>query len=166
MLDFEFVLALLSRWLHILAAITAVGGTIFARAVVFPALAPLPEEERTRLHAALRVRWAMLVKAAIGFLLVSGLYNFMITVSQYRVPSWYHMVFGIKFLLALAIFAIASLLIGKSPAAQAVRSRAPFWLNLNIALAVAVVCLSGVLRTAEKTPKPAAGTPAEAAEET
>ncbi len=27
------------------------------------------------------------------------------------------------------------------------------WLNLNIVLAVLVVCLSGVLRTADKTPK-------------
>jgi len=157
--DLEFVLALVSRWLHILAAITAVGGTIFARAVVFPALAPLPDDERARLHAALRERWATIVKAAIGFLLVSGLYNFMMTVTQYKVPPWYHMVFGVKFLLALSIFAIASLLIGKSPASQAVRARAPLWLNLNIALAIAVVCLSGVLRTAEKTPKPPAGEP-------
>ena len=28
--------AIISRWAHILAAITAVGGTIFARAVVVP----------------------------------------------------------------------------------------------------------------------------------
>jgi uncharacterized membrane protein len=151
--DMEFALGLIFRWLHILAAITAVGGTIFARVVVFPTLASLPDGERTQLHTALRQRWSTLVKAAIGFLLVSGLYNFLLTVSQYQVPSWYHMVFGVKFLLALAIFAIASLLIGKSPAAQAVRARAPLWLNVNIVLAVAVVCLSGVLRTAEKTPK-------------
>lgn len=154
--DLEFLLALVSRWLHILAAITAVGGTIFARAVVFPTLAPLPDEERARLHAALRERWATIVKAAIGFLLVSGFYNFITTVTQYQVPPWYHMVFGVKFLLAMAIFAIASLLIGKSPAAQAVRARAPLWLNVNIVLAVVVVCLSGVLRSAEKTPKPPA----------
>ena len=165
MLDFEFVLALVSRWLHILAAIVAVGGTIFARTVVFPVLSSLPDDERSRLHTAFRERWATILKAAIGFLLVSGLYNFLITVSQYRVPSWYHMVFGMKFLLAMAIFAIASLLIGKSPAAQAVRARAPLWLNLNIVLAIAVVCLSGVLRTAEKTPKlPAADSPEAAAE--
>ncbi len=154
-MDFEFLLALMSRWLHILAAITAVGGTVFARAVVFPTLRSLPENERSQLHAALRERWATILKAAIGFLLFSGLYNFMLTVSEYRVPPWYHMLFGIKFLLAMAIFAIASLLIGKSPAAHAVRSRATLWLNVNIVLAVVVVCLSGVLRTAEKTPKEA-----------
>jgi hypothetical protein len=77
----------------------------------------------------------------------------MLTISQYRVPRWYHMVFGVKFLLALTIFAIASLLVGKTPAAEALRKNAKAWLNLNIVLAVLVVCLSGVLRTADKTPK-------------
>src|SRR5690606_8931127 len=107
-------------------------------------------------------RWSKIVAGAIGFLLVSGLYNFMLTVTQFRVPSWYHMVFGIKFLAALAIFAIASVLVGKTPAAEALRKNARLWLNVNIALAVLVVCLSGVLRTAEKTPKSDEGKPAPA----
>lgn len=159
--DLQFILVLVFRWLHILAAITAVGGSIFARFVVFPALDPLPADERSKLHAVMRGYWGKIVAAAIGFLLVSGLYNFMITVSQFRVPSWYHMVFGVKFLLAMAIFAIASLLVGRSPAAEALRKNARLWLNLNIALAVLVVCLSGLLRTAVKTPKePIAAAPA------
>ena len=45
-----------------------------------------------------------------------------------------------------------------APAAVALRRNAKAWLNLNIALAVLVVCLSGVLRTADKVPK--AGGPA------
>jgi len=149
-MDLQFVLALVFRWLHILAAITAVGGSIFARFVVFPSLDPLPADQRAALHAVMRGRWAKIVAAAIGFLLISGLYNFMITISQFRVPPWYHMVFGIKFLLALTIFGIASLLVGKSPAADAIRKNARLWLNLNIALAVLVVCLSGVLRPNER----------------
>ncbi len=152
-MDFQFVLGLVFRWLHILAAITAVGGSIFARFVVFPSLAPLPVDERDELHAVMRGRWSKMVAAAIAFLLVSGLYNFMTTISRFQVPRWYHMVFGMKFLLALVIFAIASLLVGKTAAAEALRRNARMWLNLNILLAVLVVCLSGVLRTAEKTPK-------------
>jgi hypothetical protein len=70
------------------------------------------------------------------------------------------MVFGIKFLLALAIFALASLLAGRTAAAEALRKNARMWLNLNILLAVLVVCLSGVLRTAARTPKEAAPAPA------
>lgn len=152
-MDGPYILGLVFRWLHILAAITAVGGAIFARLVVFPALDPLPSDDRATLHAAMRARWSKIVAAAIAFLLVSGLYNFMMIAIQYRLPRWYHPIFGVKFLLALVIFAIASLLAGKSPAAESLRRNAKAWLNLNIVLAVLVVCLSGILRTAEKVPK-------------
>jgi uncharacterized membrane protein len=155
-MDFEMVFGLVFRWLHILAAITAVGGTIFARAVVVPALDPLPADQRASLHAAMRARWSKMVAAAIAFLLASGLYNFAIIVVRYQLPRWYHPVFGVKFMLAIAIFGIASLLVGKTAAAERVRGHARFWMNVNIALAVAVVVLSGILRTAEKVPKPAA----------
>ena len=153
------LLNLVSRWAHILAAITAVGGTIFARFVVVPALDPLPPEQRASIHAAMRARWSKIVAGAIFFLLASGLYNFMVIVQTYTLPRWYHPVFGVKFLLALAIFAIASLLSGRTPAADKLRQNLRFWLNLNIVLAVAVVCLSGVLRTADKVPKVAAAPP-------
>lgn len=152
-MDLTFILGLVFRWLHILAAITAVGGAVFARLVVFPALDPLPSDQRGALHAAMRARWSKIVAAAIAFLLVSGLYNFMTLVAHYRVPRWYHMLFGIKFLAAMLIFAVASLLAGSSPAGDALRKNARSWLNLTIALAVLVVCLSGVLRTAERVPK-------------
>lgn len=152
-MDAQYVLGLVFRWLHILAAITAVGGAFFARFVVFPALDPLPSDQRAGLHAAMRARWSKIVAAAIAFLLVSGLYNFLMIVVEYTLPRWYHPLFGVKFLLALAIFAIASLLAGKSPAAESLRKNARAWLNLNIVLAVLVVCISGVLRSAEKIPK-------------
>ncbi|MEX2111818.1 MAG: hypothetical protein WD845_01450 [Pirellulales bacterium] len=150
------ILNLVSRWLHILAAITAVGGTIFARFVVVPSLEPLPLEQRAALHAAMRVRWSKIVAVAIGFLLLSGLYTIGYLSVEYRLPKWYHPVFGVKFLLAFVIFAVASLLTGKTPAADNVRRHLRFWLNLNIVLAVLVVCLSGILRTAERIPKRAA----------
>jgi uncharacterized membrane protein len=152
-MEVEFVLGLVARWLHLLAAITAVGGTIFARAVVFPTLDELPVDDRKALHAALRARWSIIVAAAIGFLILSGLYNIGVTSIRFRLPRWYMGVFGVKFVLALIIFTVASLLTGKTAAADEMRKNARFWLNLNIVLAVTVVCLSGVLRTAEKTPK-------------
>ncbi len=150
------IVNLVSRWLHILAAITAVGGTIFARFVVVPSLDPLAPDQRAALHAAMRARWSTIVAAAIGFLLLSGLYTIGYITVEYRLPRWYHPVFGVKFLLALVIFAVASLLTGRTPAADNVRRHLRFWLNLNIVLAVLVVCLSGILRTAEKIPKHAA----------
>jgi len=159
MIDWPFLVGLLFRWFHILAAITAVGGTVFARFVVFPALDPLPPEQRGALHAAMRRRWSKIVAGAIAFLIVSGLFNFMTLISQYQLPRWYHPVFGVKFLLAMVIFGVASLLVGSSPASDTVRRNARMWLNLNIVLAILVVCLSGVLRTATRIPKEKAPSP-------
>ncbi len=147
------ILNLVSRWLHILAAITAVGGTVFARFVVVPSLEPLSPDERSALHAAMRARWSKIVAAAIGFLLISGLYTVGYISIKYQLPRWYHPVFGVKFLLALGIFMIASLLSGKTPAADNLRRHLKLWLNVNIVLAVLVVCLSGVLRSADRIPK-------------
>ncbi len=147
------VLNLVSRWLHILAAITAVGGTIFARFVVVPTLDALPADQQRALHAAMRVRWSKIVAGAIGLLLLSGLYNIFVISVSYTLPRWYNPVFGVKFLLAFAIFTIASLLSGRTAAADRLRQNSRLWLDLNILLAVVVVCLSGILRTADKIPK-------------
>jgi uncharacterized membrane protein len=152
-MEWSTLLGLVFRWLHILAAIAAVGGSLFARFVVLPVLAPLPDVERSTLHAAMRARFAKIVAASIAFLLVSGLYNFLVLVANYELPRWYHPLFGVKFLLAFAIFAIASLLVGSSPAAEALRKNTRTWMNVNLTLAVLVVCISGVLRTADRVPK-------------
>ncbi len=50
----EFFLGLVSRWLHILAAITAVGGTIFIRFALLPAMAEMDDTQRNSLQEAIR----------------------------------------------------------------------------------------------------------------
>ncbi|MEX2559472.1 MAG: hypothetical protein WD403_06130 [Pirellulales bacterium] len=148
-MELDYV-GLVSRWLHMLAAITAVGGTIFMRLALMPSVATLPAEQRKTLHEAVRGRWSKFVMAAILFLLLSGLYNF---ITKLRSPGihpdytgLYHGLFGVKFLLALAIFFIASALVGRSPALDRFRQNARFWMTANLVMAVIVVCISGVLR--------------------
>ena len=151
---------LTARWLHILAAIVAAGGTIFVRFVLLPSEGIVPQAQREALHAAMRSRWSKIVAACIAILLITGLYNFWFiqtATTATREFRWYHPVFGIKFLAAMAIFAIASLLSGRTAAAQRLRQNAKFWLSVNVALVVLVVILSGVMRTATKTPKNAEG---------
>ncbi len=146
--------ALVLRWMHILAATTAVGGVIFSRVALAPARLVLDEANRTKLDEAVRTRWMVPVMISIAFLLASGLYNIAMTAMTQVVPPWYHMVFGIKFLLALGVFYISSTLVGRSANAQRFREHARFWLNINVSLAVLVVLLSGALRMAPKEPKP------------
>jgi hypothetical protein len=148
---------LVSRWLHLFGAITAVGGAIFVLLVVLPASRVLSPEAREAFHAAARARWSKIVMLAIALLLLSGLFNFFAIVKAFgpELPRWYHPLFGIKFLLALAVFAIASLLAGRTTLAQRLRTNMKFWLTLNVLLAALIVAISGVMRTAHP-PVPAA----------
>lgn len=144
------LLGLVARWLHILSAMAAVGGALFARVALLPSLQVLNEADRKTLHDAIRSRWSKVVMASIGFLLLSGLYNIAMIEMGKKIPpdgkTLYHALFGIKFLLALVIFFIASALAGRSPAFAGIRQQARFWLSLNLALAVLLVCISGGLR--------------------
>ena len=155
-MDFSLAVAvaLMSRWLHLLAAITAVGGTIFIRFALQPTLATLPDEQRRSLHESLLARWSKVVMASIFFLLASGIYNFIVINGNLKTGNqamqdlrpMYHALFGVKFVLALGIFFIASALVGRSPAFAKVRANAKLWATVNISLAVVLVCLSGFMR--------------------
>ncbi|HEY5311194.1 MAG TPA: hypothetical protein VIK18_01700 [Pirellulales bacterium] len=149
-------LGLLFRWLHILAAITAVGGAVFARFALLPAAATLGAEPRAALLEAVRMRWSKIVAVAIAFLLISGLFNIVRMERLYVLGKTYHMLFGIKFILAILIFGLASMLAGRGRAAHKLRENARFWLSVNLLMAVLLVCISGVLKDLPHTPKPAA----------
>jgi uncharacterized membrane protein len=151
------VVSLVSRWLHIMAAATAVGGTIFALMVVLPAAGVLTPEARESFHVAARRRWSKIVMTAIAVLLLSGLYNYLTIRQNYKVvlPRWYEPAFGVKFLLALAVFTIASLLVGRTSLAQRIRVNARFWLSANLLLAALIIAISGWMRTAHPATGPA-----------
>jgi uncharacterized membrane protein len=152
-LDIGDPLALVFRWMHILAAITAVGGAIFARFALLPAAAELPDAQRATLVEGVRSRWFMFVNAAILFLIVSGLYNLVMMFKQFKLPPAYHALLLVKILLALGIFFIASVLNGRSANAQRFRANARFWLNINVTMAVVLVLISGTMRALPHTPK-------------
>ena len=147
-------LGIVFRWMHILAAIAAVGGTIFIRLALLPAVSVLPDESRKTLHEAVRSRWSKVVMATITFLIASGLYNLVVTIQRYELPSYYVPLFAVKLVLAFVIFFVASALVGRSPALEKIRRNARFWLTLNLTLAILLVCISGVLRMANKVEKP------------
>lgn len=97
--------------------------------------------------------------AAIAILLISGLYNFITIKHNYKLvlPRWYDPVFGVKFLLAFAVFAIASLLVGRTALAQRLRMNARLWLWANLLMAALIIAISGVMRTTHPATGPAPG---------
>jgi uncharacterized membrane protein len=149
------------RYLHILGAITLMGGTIFMRFALAPVVATLDGTTKSDLHDQVRRRWSKFVMLAAAFLLISGLANMILySSSRYDVEKFYGMSYamltGIKFLLALPIFLFASFLAGRSETAKKFQANAVMWMNVNLVLALSMVLIGGGLRFVKKTYKGAA----------
>jgi hypothetical protein len=148
-----FPLLLILRYLHILGAIALMGGTIFMRFALAPAAASLGEPAKAELHEGVRSRWAKFVMLAAAMLLISGIANMVLFTSRRydldAVPLLnlkYGMLVGIKFLLALPIFFIASFLAGRTAAAKRFQASGVMWMNVNLTLALLMVLIGGLLK--------------------
>jgi len=140
------VVPILSRVLHILSAVILVGGLFYIRTI----LAPSGIEA---CFGGRRAVWAKWVGMATAFLLISGIYNFILIVRASKLegavalPPAYHALFGIKFLLALVVMFVAAILAGKTEAAERFRSKMPMWLNVGWFSALAIIVLGAILRS-------------------
>ena len=94
-MDLSLMLRVVVRFIHIASITTLVGGMIFARLVA----GSFTDE------VALRWRPISIVAVVLAFL--SGMYTLL---NKIATPPGYHMWFGIKFLLALHVMAVAILL--------------------------------------------------------
>ena len=94
------------RWIHIASVVALIGGFIYARFVLAPALASLPTAERELVGSKAVDSFRPLLIVVLITALGSGMYNYA-TKSSY--PPTYHMWMGIKLLLVLHITASAIL---------------------------------------------------------
>jgi hypothetical protein len=144
------IVNILFRWLHVAAAVTAIGGTIAMRFVILPVLGQLANGGEVLDQ--LRKPFKRLIHSAIGVLLLTGLYNYVIVaIPKVRAlkeagveqMARYHMVMGTKILLALALFTIAILLLKPVPSLHENRKT---WLSVNVVLGLLILLFSAYLR--------------------
>lgn len=98
---------ILLRWVHALAALFWVGGSLFLLLVYRPAIRVLPEAVRPLLEKAVRQRFRELVNAAVVILLVSGMILTFDRLSSPAATTAYTLVLGTKIVLALLAFYLA-----------------------------------------------------------
>ena len=156
--QFQEPLGLLLRWGHILAAVVALGGLVFSRFALLPALDDLDEAARERVHAGVRRSWLLWVIGAITILLVTGLVNYLLTISRAGSEAWggdgrawmrfhkYHAFMGAKILFAFALFYVASAIVGRGEGSRWARDDRRKSLGIALGLGLAVVIISGYLR--------------------
>ena len=148
----DYVLIIVARWLHLMSAVLALGVPIYMRFVLLPALQGVDESARTSVQEGLVRRWRIWVHVLIVVLLATGFYNYLV-VARWRADAYpqelrgrYHMLVGIKIIIALAMFFIASALAGRTAALASIRANAKMWLNILIVLGLALVAISNVVR--------------------
>jgi hypothetical protein len=157
--DGAFVLAALDlreftmiamRILHIGAAIVAAGGVAFQLLALQPTLRSLPDDQRIEVREKIVARWFQVVMICIGLLLLTGFINFI----AFKVPelrdkpykNLYHTLFGIKFILALAVFHGATVSVLPLPRGEKYRARASVWLMRNTVFLIAIVIIAALMR--------------------
>jgi hypothetical protein len=133
------VLGLLMRWLHITSVITILGGFIYARFAVAPALASLPPIDGAAFSNRTIGLFRPVLYTALAAVLISGLYNYL-TKAFY--PPHYHAVIGVKFLFVLHVFA-ASVLYTIPNTNDAKRTLRLNWLVIS---GLVIVAISAYLR--------------------
>lgn len=147
-MDASFWVPLIMRWLHIVSAIAAVGSILFYWFAVKPAVHAefVDDAQRQAFLDRIAKRWRLLVHPPILLFLVSGFYNYiMVTRHVHEGQPLYHALFGIKFLLAILVFALAVIATSSRPWSEKVRSR-PIVLVALVLLSLSVVMIGGYMR--------------------
>lgn len=143
----SFAVQLLMRWTHVLTAVVVVGGTAFMRLVLVPAASStLDDPTHSELRRAILGKWRKVVHAGIVLFLISGLYNYLMVTRFNHQDSAYHMFFGIKFLLGLAVFVLAILLTSSKGYAERFRANNGFWTGILLVLAFIVIMMGGYMK--------------------
>jgi len=130
-------LNVIMRCLHIISVVVLIGGVLFARLVIVPALEPLAPKDRESLGESMAARYRSLLYLSILLLLGTGIYNLFMNLGRGPV---YHALLGIKLLLALHVFAVGMLIVKPK---NEKRTRQMTGLVIS---GVTIVAISAVLR--------------------
>ena len=98
----------LMRWLHITSMVITIGGVLYARFVVAPAIAALAPGQQETWGDAMAARYRTWIYWAIALLTGTGIYNFYMNMGR---GPLYQALIGIKLLLVLHVFAVAILIV-------------------------------------------------------
>lgn len=140
-------MSVLVQWLHVVAALLAVGGVACIRLVVIPSAEALDGPARETFMEGVHTRFRQVVGLSMALLLLSGLYNVGVVAAagQLTGPEYLYPLIA-KIVLALVMFKIAFMLIIPGPAFSGVKAKRKMWLMVNLVLGLVVVLIAAYLR--------------------
>lgn len=137
-------LLLLSRWLHVLAAITWIGGMLFIALVLVPVTRGLPDPAlRARLVQEVGRRFRAIGWVALGVLLATGLFQLWVHPYLLWSPRFQGKValVGLTLILSAVHDFVLGPRAGRPGADPAIRVRASWIARVNVLVVLAIVLL-------------------------
>ncbi len=144
-MDLQAVLKVSMRWLHITSVVALIGGFLYARFAVWPALDALRESDRVAFVETMVTRIRAILYTVMVAALGSGLYNYL---TKPFYPPHYHMIIGVKFLFVMHVFAVAILY--TLPNADLAKRRR--WLTGLVISGLVIIAISTDLRWISTVP--------------
>jgi uncharacterized membrane protein len=141
-----FWIDVVSRVLHVSTAILLLGGSLFSLLVLRPVMANQSSNLPDSLAESLRNRWKRWVHTGIALFLVTGFYNYFRAMPLHKGDGLYHALVGTKILVALFVFFLASVLVGRSPRFEHWRRDVSWPLALLCLLGLGIVIISGFVK--------------------
>ena len=96
--------------------------------------------------------WRKIVGITILLLLLSGFANYYFvlkdTTGRLDNTKLYHPLIGVKMILAMVVFFLASALSGRAKGLEGLRKKSGFWMGLNLTLAAIIIAIAGYLKVA------------------
>jgi len=105
------ILTTLMRFIHIASVITLLGGILYWRFVMDPSTRRISPEDFTELEESAAHHFRPIVYTVMATLVLSGLYNYLTKGPR---STTYHVLFGIKILLALHVISATYLASAKN----------------------------------------------------
>jgi len=136
------ILQIVMRYLHVVSAVVAVGGTAFALLCLSPAVQQLEEAARRPLVEFAEGRFRRVLALALLGLLVTGIFNWAATGATYKAMGpMANALLGTKVLLAFVLFGIVI-----ARASNLLPGPSRRWHIVNVHLAAIIILLAAVLR--------------------
>ncbi len=137
-------MATIAQWIHVSAAVVAVGGMGFMLFVLYPAVEVLKADQRDLLLKFVSGRFRWVVWISIILLIASGLYN----VGLVWLVPWglYWEVLTLKLVLAFAVFGLIACLTVPLSFFKRFQQRRRMWLSVAFTMGMLVILIAAFLR--------------------
>jgi uncharacterized membrane protein len=137
------VLVVVSRWLHVICAIVAVGGAVFMRVVVPAGLAEADAASRDSVLRSMRRKFKVIVHAAVTLLILTGIFNSVRNFEDYNLKrGLMHALWGMHMLVGVIVIGMSIYLLAKPEPPRNHRAL----LTVNVVLMLLLVGLASTLK--------------------